>query len=260
MAFGYTGLAKWGNFSTREWLSKALHDSAPPDFAIDETLERLKANATETFNYDPSLKNAPRAHKKMCVMFSGYIYLEGKAIQGCAILSNYHDVENNGSLPEAADEFEIYSAKNDTPTPAFVRRVGSSDAMVEEDINVLRKMLLKAKPAQAIVGKAFEIVRDIADRPKSGGAIGKQLTSIVVPRDPKMKVRSSYSTEILKRETYMPTIEYLLPDQHMTVSNISIKPVEDTTPPLSVPKVNKNAPCPCGSNKKYRHCHGRITR
>ena len=26
-----------------------------------------------------------------------------------------------------------------------------------------------------------------------------------------------------------------------------------------VPKVGRNEPCPCGSGKKYKHCHGRLT-
>jgi len=30
-------------------------------------------------------------------------------------------------------------------------------------------------------------------------------------------------------------------------------------PAGSVPKVGRNDPCPCGSGKKYKHCHGRLT-
>ena len=26
----------------------------------------------------------------------------------------------------------------------------------------------------------------------------------------------------------------------------------------TVPKVGRNEPCPCGSGKKYKHCHGRL--
>jgi preprotein translocase subunit SecA len=26
----------------------------------------------------------------------------------------------------------------------------------------------------------------------------------------------------------------------------------------AVPKVGRNDPCPCGSGKKYKHCHGRL--
>jgi preprotein translocase subunit SecA len=25
-----------------------------------------------------------------------------------------------------------------------------------------------------------------------------------------------------------------------------------------VPRVGRNDPCPCGSGKKYKHCHGRL--
>jgi preprotein translocase subunit SecA len=25
-----------------------------------------------------------------------------------------------------------------------------------------------------------------------------------------------------------------------------------------IPKVGRNDPCPCGSNKKYKHCHGAL--
>ena len=28
--------------------------------------------------------------------------------------------------------------------------------------------------------------------------------------------------------------------------------------PAAVPKVGRNDPCPCGSGKKYKHCHGQL--
>ena len=27
----------------------------------------------------------------------------------------------------------------------------------------------------------------------------------------------------------------------------------------AVPRVGRNDPCPCGSGKKYKHCHGALT-
>jgi preprotein translocase subunit SecA len=32
----------------------------------------------------------------------------------------------------------------------------------------------------------------------------------------------------------------------------------DPKNPASWGKVGRNAPCPCGSGKKYKHCHGRF--
>ena len=29
-------------------------------------------------------------------------------------------------------------------------------------------------------------------------------------------------------------------------------------PAVAGPKVGRNDPCPCGSGKKYKHCHGKL--
>jgi preprotein translocase subunit SecA len=34
-------------------------------------------------------------------------------------------------------------------------------------------------------------------------------------------------------------------------------PQRDPRDPTSWGKVGRNEPCPCGSGKKYKHCHGR---
>jgi preprotein translocase subunit SecA len=33
---------------------------------------------------------------------------------------------------------------------------------------------------------------------------------------------------------------------------------KDPNDPASWGKVARNAPCPCGSGKKFKHCHGRV--
>ena len=32
----------------------------------------------------------------------------------------------------------------------------------------------------------------------------------------------------------------------------------DVQAALAEPKVGRNDPCPCGSGKKYKHCHGQL--
>jgi len=40
---------------------------------------------------------------------------------------------------------------------------------------------------------------------------------------------------------------------------VSEAPVErDPTNPATWGKVGRNEPCPCGSGKKYKHCHGAL--
>jgi preprotein translocase subunit SecA len=33
----------------------------------------------------------------------------------------------------------------------------------------------------------------------------------------------------------------------------------DPNDPTTWGKLNRNADCPCGSGKKYKHCHGRLS-
>jgi len=38
----------------------------------------------------------------------------------------------------------------------------------------------------------------------------------------------------------------------------SAEPELDPADPETWGKTGRNAPCPCGSGKKYKHCHGRL--
>ena len=52
----------------------------------------------------------------------------------------------------------------------------------------------------------------------------------------------------------------------MVLSHVEIRQpeAEEATPAAPAPrampqrKVSRNEPCPCGSGKKYKHCHGRL--
>jgi preprotein translocase subunit SecA len=35
-------------------------------------------------------------------------------------------------------------------------------------------------------------------------------------------------------------------------------PDASSVPAGAVPRVGRNDPCPCGSGKKYKHCHGKL--
>ena len=49
------------------------------------------------------------------------------------------------------------------------------------------------------------------------------------------------------------------PAQHGSRTVAAGRGGEQPRPPSSWGKVPRNAPCPCGSGKKYKHCHGRLT-
>jgi preprotein translocase subunit SecA len=40
--------------------------------------------------------------------------------------------------------------------------------------------------------------------------------------------------------------------------NMGVQPVIDLNDPSTWSSVSRNAPCPCGSGKKFKHCHGKM--
>ncbi len=45
--------------------------------------------------------------------------------------------------------------------------------------------------------------------------------------------------------------------QRMAAQNVNRQPEQQRQPVKAQPKVGRNDPCPCGSGKKYKNCHGK---
>jgi hypothetical protein len=141
----------------------------------------------------------------------------------------------------------------------LVQCVGNWRATSKNDEATLRNLLKIRKPSKAIIGKAIKVMREIADRPAAGGTIGKQLTTIKIPSNFQAAVESGYYTILNRHEYYMADSVVLLGDKNKFAFKDIQLVAEDplTTPPLIVSKVGRNHPCPCGSGKKYKYCHGK---
>lgn len=136
----------------------------------------------------------------------------------------------------------------------MIEVVGQGSAKRIADVITLRAMLYEHRPAAAIVDKAVELVRAMADRPEVKGMIGKQLSSIVLPRTSGRDIICAYHATKLSRRSYIPDLVVgKTKDDHLAKFG---QIVESNSTPNAVPKVHKNAPCPCNSGKRYRNCHG----
>ena len=61
-----------------------------------------------------------------------------------------------------------------------------------------------------------------------------------------------------QRPNYKATKEDLPgQEEQRQAASASQRPVEKTMPVKNGPRVGRNDPCPCGSGKKYKNCHGR---
>ncbi len=259
LAFGYTGIARYYKFNTFDWLLQALHESAQPTFVAKDIIERLCENASKTFKQHPSLKIAPNPTKALSIMFSGYVYGSDYPQTAYAVASNYVNLETFHQHENVQEEFRVrfFSATDLVENPTMIQRIGNWQGITEKDIYELRQALMERKPRNALINIGVEFIRNLADKPASSKSIGKQITSICIPPDLQEAISTEYHSNCVKRETYMPAQVSLFPDRQLVISNISIRPVEDDTPPISVPKVSKNAPCPCGSKVRYKNCHGK---
>ena len=65
---------------------------------------------------------------------------------------------------------------------------------------------------------------------------------------------SEAAQAIEERASQVSNVTYTHPNEDGSVS----EEADRDTQVLSVPKVGRNEPCPCGSGKKYKHCHGKL--
>ena len=261
LTFGFTGLAKADNFETREWLLSTIDECGPPDYSAQAVLERVKKKATQEFQSIPVLNNLPKSKKRLSVMFSGYLYHHDPPLGGLAILTNYQDINSCEISTEAWDRFECFYLQEPRPYDGEVALFYAIGTVTPIDTTItseLTFLLKNRRPASAITGKLIKIFHKLAELPESQGLIGKQLTSISLPRDRKLPVKSDYHSNVVKSETYLPDQIYIVSKYlHLNVLNISVEPVfKDRTPPMSGPKLKSNKPCWCKSGKKYKYCHG----
>jgi preprotein translocase subunit SecA len=104
-------------------------------------------------------------------------------------------------------------------------------------------------PKQEYKREAFELFSDMLDRIKN------DVVKIVLS----VQVRTEEDVAAVEEAPAVSNVRY----QHTDYDN-ALAAAADDAPAAPAPfvraseKVGRNDPCPCGSGKKYKHCHGRI--
>lgn len=106
-------------------------------------------------------------------------------------------------------------------------------------------------PKQEYKREAFNLFSSLLD------TIKREVTQVTML----VKVRTEADVEAVDRPAEVENVQY----QHASYDEAlgSVNPEEDAAPaqPYERPgiKVGRNDPCPCGSGKKYKHCHGKLS-
>ncbi len=111
------------------------------------------------------------------------------------------------------------------------------------------------QPKQEYKREAFELFSQMLD------AIKNEVTKVLMT----IKVQSSEqlgqaAAELESRGENISNVTYTAPTESGDVEVIVDATTVARNKPSgdSVPRVGRNEPCPCGSGKKYKHCHGKL--
>lgn len=265
---GFTGLGQIGTipnrfgppppgaFRTSWWLLDQVRKAAPPDYMAEPTVRRFSTLATEEFRGLPGRPSAK--DRLLAVMFVGYDYSTHK---NGPFLRNVFNFGRRTMV--ARDEFIV---DDSPPDRAFMVAIGAFGVLdlpaVKPSADRLRELAELGHPPSALVGKGVEVIRLAASQPESANTIGSNIMSVVVPADPTEPVRAEYHPDHASSAIFSPDlIDLRTPDRGgLLLGGFQFKSGPPNGPPghsIVVPRVGRNAPCPCGSGKKYKRCHGR---
>jgi SEC-C motif len=140
----------------------------------------------------------------------------------------------------------------------MVHPLGMEQAPTEVQLRGIDTLLKERAPAIAVRDKCVSVIRAAADSPSSHGTIGKQASSLIIPGNPAEGVIAEYHAERPTPESYLPNHVVSTSTLGMSVKDIAFGSRDsEGNAVLLVPRVGRNARCPCGSGKKYKHCHGK---
>ena len=262
LSIGFTGLAKVGDFNTRDWILSTVNECGPPDYTAENILKRFTHRASKDFSELKQLNSLPLNHKRLSIMSTGYLYHHEPPLGALAVISNFQNIDSGAEYHEALGKFECFFREERRPNNgkmALFYTLGTFPPIPNADLSEIVNLVKEGKPARAIVAKLVGLIQELADNPKSRNVIGKNINSIVLPRNRELGAESGYHSTTIKAESYMPDQILVVSEKlHLNVKDISIRPADpQSTPPLTGPKLRPKQPCWCGSGKKYRNCHGR---
>ena len=108
-------------------------------------------------------------------------------------------------------------------------------------------------PKQEYKREAFELFSEMLNR------IKHEVISLLA----RVEIHSDEDVEAMERQRRSQSgMEFVHPDMAATTvgDSVEMSDNEEAHTPIvrDQPKVGRNAPCPCGSGKKYKQCHGRL--
>jgi preprotein translocase subunit SecA len=103
-------------------------------------------------------------------------------------------------------------------------------------------------PKQEYKREAFELFEGLLD------VIRREVTRVLVT----VQIRSQSDVEESAPQSEVENVQYHHAGYDEALAGEDDAPPQKQQPIHAEPKIGRNDPCPCGSGKKYKHCHGRL--
>lgn len=257
---GYTGLALVGNKGMHQILMEVLQRSAElGNYEIGPTAEAITAELTKVFRSKEVRAYRPE-DRRLTVMMTGFNRIESTRytlIQG--LWTNYQDW-NVGDYVEANDTFMFthFAVRPGETWPTIVQRIGAfEESQLPRIESAIRPLLSQGKPPRAVRDR---LVLDLPELSRQHRTVGVNANAAILY--PNGQIEWSYSTGKPEWHYSIGNSVIAVPGQDLMVSDFVVEVVDSKSIPdrggtaMTVPRVAKNRPCPCGSGRRYRQCHG----
>lgn len=247
LSVAFAGLARVGSFSMHSWLLDTVCNLGELHNTPLEMIEALQERLNQLYR-GQRFKNIDPGSKVLVISIVGFNLTSPRRSGVAGQIYN----DSSGTF-----SFLPTSLKADAPIDwTWVGAFGSGGRATLNRENDIRELLRKDVGPTPVRQLLESIVRQSADAKTTAGTVGKQLDTIVLFSDPSAPVLSGGYSNVVQPHVRMPSLVDVGSQCAIAMTGFRVEPVEEHTPPLSIPKVRRNAPCPCGSGKKYKKCHG----
>jgi hypothetical protein len=251
MTVAFTGIAHAGSFNTRDWLMDTIASIAKDEVRIHGIVQQLAERATVIFDNNTALKSLGADVRRLEIVFAGYSARAEPYPMICAQVSNFEGAEAKGQFSVS---WQVERRPTDD-TPNLFLVAGYDGGLIDSDVVVIRKAMKKGAGPHDLVSVMHSRAVRIADREGSRDMINKKFDVIMIERDSNEPITLSYETDAIARELPAPATIMINGPGQVFMTKDTVVTVGDPLEIALVPRVHRNAPCPCGSTKRYRECH-----
>ena len=252
LSVAFTGLATVAKHTTKIWLMEQLGELARSTQEPIALLNALAEKLTERFSTLPAIRSLQASQKVLTISIVGFNLSRIPPVGVAAEVSN---------SPAPGEPFRVrfMSLRDDAPEDwTWVGVFGSGGLAARGFEDRIRERIEVGAPAWGVRDMLEAMVRRSADDPRSAETVGKQLDSIILHSDASKPIEGGGSTMVNQTTARMPSTVLINPDgSALLVTDFQIEDMSDEPSAMVVPKVHRNAPCPCKSGERYKNCHGK---